>query len=98
MAPRASREKPMKMGTRQAIISATVVGALLLVLVSVDPRVRDRFSGLLSRGDGLSSLGDRAADLGGVLVSAVRHQSIENAPLVVFASVGAVLVLFMFKT
>jgi hypothetical protein len=87
----------MKMGTRQAIISAVVFGALLAMLVSIDPRVRDRFSGLMSRG-GVSSMGDRATDLGGVLLSAARHQSIENAPLVVFAAVGAVLVLFMFRT
>jgi hypothetical protein len=88
----------MKMGTRQAIVSAAVFAALLLMLVSLDPRVRDRFSELVSRGDSPSSLGARAADLGDVLASAVRHQSIENAPLLIFASVGAVLVVFMLKT
>jgi hypothetical protein len=29
---------------------------------------------------------------------AARHQSIENAPLVIFATVGAVLFLFMVRT
>jgi hypothetical protein len=33
-----------------------------------------------------------------VLLSAVRYQSIENAPLLIFATVGAVLFLFMVKT
>ena len=88
----------MKKGTRQAIVSAAVFGMLLVMLVSVDERVHERFADLVSGGNGLSSLGSRVADLGTVLLAAVRHQSIENAPLVVFASVGAVLVLFMLKT
>ncbi|MEO8078474.1 MAG: hypothetical protein ABI818_19255, partial [Acidobacteriota bacterium] len=80
-----------------AIISAAVFALLLLMLVSVDERVRERVTQIVSRGDGLSSVGDRTKDLGGVLVSALRHQSIENAPLLVFATVGAVLVVFMLK-
>jgi hypothetical protein len=88
----------MKMGIRQAIASAAVFCAVLMALVSVDDRVRERFSDLVTRGDGLSSWGSRAADLGNTLVSAARHQSIENAPLLVFATAGAVLVLFMLKT
>jgi hypothetical protein len=91
-------EEPMKKGTRQAIVSAAMFAGLLLMLVSVDTRVRERFREILTGGDGVSSLGDRTSDLGGVLVSAVRHQSIENAPLLVFASVGAVLFVFMLKT
>jgi hypothetical protein len=31
-------------------------------------------------------------------VTAAKHQSIENAPLVVFATAGAILFLFMVKT
>lgn len=88
----------MKLGFRQAIASAAVFGAVLLILVSIDDRVRDRFGDLLSGGDGLSPWGDRAADLGHALLGAARSQSIENAPLLVFAAVGAVLVLFMLRT
>jgi hypothetical protein len=87
----------MKLGVRQAIASAAVF-AVLTMLVSVDERVRDRFGDLFSGGNGLSTWGDRAADLGRALAGAVRHQSIENAPLVVFAVVGAVLVVFMVRT
>jgi hypothetical protein len=32
------------------------------------------------------------------LTSALRYQSLENAPLLVFAAAGAVLVAFMLKT
>ena len=89
----------MKLGFRQAIASAAVFGAVLLVLVSVDDRVRDRFNDLVYGGSGrsLTPWGDRAGDLGSALVSAARYQSIENAPLLVFAAVGAVLVVFMLK-
>jgi hypothetical protein len=89
----------MKLGFRQAIASAAVFGAVLIVLVSVDDRVRDRFNDLVSGGSGsLTPWGDRAGDLGNALVSAARYQSIENAPLLVFAAVGAVLVVFMLKS
>jgi hypothetical protein len=88
----------MKMGLRQAIISAAVFGLLFLALVSVDDRVHERFTDLFGQGNGPSTWGHRAVDLGGALISAVRHQSIENAPLVIFATVGAILFLFMVKT
>jgi hypothetical protein len=86
----------MKLGLKQSIVSAAVFGAMLVLLVSVDPRVREHMSGLVSQ-DGASSLGHRAMDLVGVLVSAARHQSIENSPLVIFAVVGGILVVFMLK-
>jgi hypothetical protein len=88
----------MKLGIRQAIASAAVFGAVLLMLVSVDERVRERFGDLVHGGSALSPWGDRATDLAQALVGAARNQSIENAPLLVFAAVGAVLVLFMVRT
>jgi len=88
----------MKLGLRQAIVSTAVFGAVLLVLISVDDRVRSRFSDLLSGGADLSPWGARVSDLGGALADAARSQSIENAPMLVFAFVGAVLVLFMLRT
>ena len=89
---------PKKWGIRQGIVSAAVFGAVVMMLVSVDSRVRERFSDLLSGGHGVSPWGDRVGDLVGALGSAVRYQSIENAPLLVFAAAGAVLVAFMLKT
>jgi hypothetical protein len=88
----------MKLGVREAILSPAVFGVILLLLVSVDDRVRERFGSLLSGGEGLAPWGDRLADLGDALLSAVRNQSIENAPLLVFATVGVVLVLFMVRS
>jgi len=88
----------MKLGFRQGLVSAAIFGAVLFTLVSIDERVRDRFGDLVSRWNSLSPWRDRAGDLGGALVSAVRYQSLENAPLLVFAAAGAVLVAFMLKT
>jgi len=88
----------MKLSFRQTIASTVIFGAVVLGVVSVDDRVRERFGNLISGGDGISTWGNRATDLGGALMSALRHQSIENAPLMVFVTVGAVLVLFMLKS
>jgi len=87
-----------KLGIRQGVVSAAIFGAVLLTLVYVDSRVRERFVDLVSGGQGVSPWGDRAGDLVGALVSAVRYQSLENAPLLVFAAGGAVLVAFMLRT
>ena len=59
---------------------------VLLALVSVDARVRERVGDVVSGGDGITSWGDRIGDLGRRADDAVRYQSIENAPLLVFAS------------
>jgi hypothetical protein len=94
---RPSRNASMKISIRQSAISMTVFSVVLLGLVAVDERVRERFRQLLSGNDSLSPWDDRLGDLGHALMSAVQHQSIENAPLLIFATVGAVLFLFMFK-
>ena len=88
----------MKVGIRQGVISAVVFGVVLAGLTSIDPRVHDRFAELVNGGGGVSPLGDRLSDLGGALWSAARYQSIENAPLLVFAAVGTLLTLFMLRS
>ena len=86
----------MKPGVKQSALSLTVFTGILAGLLSVDDRVRGRFNDLLY--DGAGSWNTQLAALGGALLDAARHQSIENAPLVVFAAVSAVLVLFMWRT
>jgi hypothetical protein len=88
----------LKVRFRQYALSITVFAIVLGGLVSVDERVRDRFSAVVQGNDALTPLGDRVGDLGGALMAAIRNQSIENAPLLVFATVGGVLFLFMFRT
>jgi hypothetical protein len=80
------------------MLSTVVFVIVLGGLVSVDARVRDRFSNLISGGDDLTPWGDRFSDLVHALISAIRYQSIENAPLLIFATVGIVLFLFMVRS
>ena len=88
----------IKLGLRQTVLSSLVFCGVLLALVSVDARVRERVSDVVSGGDGLTPWGDRLSDLGSALTTALRHQSIENAPLLIFTVVGAVLFVFMVRT
>ena len=88
----------MHRGLRQTLASIGIFGAILFALVSIDPRVRDRFRELVAGGDALTPWGDRFGDLAGALVSALRHQSIENAPMLFFAVVGGLLFLFRVRS
>ena len=88
----------LKLGIREGALSAAVFGGVMFALVSVDPRVRDHVSDLAGGSTSIAPLGSRLGELGSVLWSAARHQSIDNAPLVVFASVGIVLMIFMLRS
>ena len=88
----------MKIALRQYALSVAIFAIVLGGVVSVDERVRDRFTAVLHGDDSLSPWGDRVTDLGAALKSAVRTQSLEGAPLLIFATVGGVLFLFMFRT
>jgi hypothetical protein len=90
----------MKLGTKETIGSLLCVAVILVVLVSIDPNVRMKASSMLSDpvGGAVTPFGDKATDLGGALVDALKAQSIDNAPMLVFAVVGGVLFLFMLKT
>ena len=87
-----------KMGIREGAVSAAVFSAVLFALVSVDPRVRDHVSDFVGNTASMAPLSARASELTNALWSAVRTQSIENAPLLVFATVGAVLTVFMLRS
>lgn len=89
----------MVRGARESVTSALSFGIVLAALVSYDPRVRVRFWSLFgdSGATALSPFGDRLSDLGGVLLTAARDQSIENAPLLIFGTVGLMLVVFMLR-
>jgi hypothetical protein len=83
-------------GFREGLLSAAVFGAILFALVSVDPRVEAQVADLV-RGASVTSWTDQLGDLGGTLWSAARDHSIDSAPLLIFATVGTVLTLFMLK-
>ena len=73
---------------------------LLLALVILDGRVREqvalRFSARPTTQ--LAAAGTVVRDLTSVVFEAARDQSLEHAPMMIFALVGTVLVLFMLRT
>jgi hypothetical protein len=83
-----------------AMISIGAVAVLLMTLVSIDPRVRDQFSGLwgASGTSALTSISSQLREVSSVALSVARDQGIANAPLMIFALVATVLVLFMLRT
>ena len=86
----------IKLSLRQWALSALVFGGVLFALASVDARVREKVGDVLSGAD--VSWGNRITEVGDAVVTAIRHQSIDNAPVMMFAVVGAVLFLFMIRT
>jgi hypothetical protein len=92
-----AQEHTMKFGVRDGALSLAIFAGVIFALTSIDPNVRERLSELFV-GGGVSRWGDRLGDLGGALWAAARSQSIENAPLVVFATVGVLLTVFMLRT
>lgn len=86
-----------KLGLREATVSAGVFAAVLFALVSVDSRVHDRVSDLFRTG-AVTPWGDRAGDLVDAVWAAARYQSFDNAPVLIFMTVGAVLMVFLFRS
>lgn len=89
----------MRRGFSEALLSAATLAVLLLVLVAADDRVRDQFTLRMSRPSvEVADASHRVRDLTTVIVGAVRDQSIEHAPMVIFALAAGVLTLFMLRT
>ena len=82
-----------------ALVSLSALTALLLALVAIDDRVREQIVLRISAGPTaqLADLGSRVRDVAAILAIAARDQSIEHAPLMIFALAGTVLVLFMLR-
>jgi hypothetical protein len=82
------------------LVSVAALTVLLVVLVSVNDRVRQQVSTRLSDSHPRQELAHFAAnarDLGSVVVGAARRQSIEHAPVVIFVLAACVLVGFMLR-
>lgn len=83
------------------VISISALLLLLVLLVSLDERVRDQVSGFVYQTPGSShfaSASRQLRDVVTVVVDAARDQSLANAPLMIFALAATVLVLFMVRT
>lgn len=81
-----------------AVISLCAVLALLLMLVSVDPRVRYQIASVWGGSGASTSVGKDLDEIFTVVLSAIHDHSIANAPLMIFALAATLLVLFMLRT
>ena len=82
-----------------ALISLGSVLVLLVLLVSVDPRVREQVAGALTGGSPtVATIRNQARTVTSVVVSAARDHSIDQAPLMIFAVAATVLVVVMLRT
>jgi hypothetical protein len=89
----------MRRALGDAAISAAALIILLVMLVSVDDRVRDHLAGVFS--PSTSEVADARKEISGVVavvVDAIKDQSVNHAPLVIFGVAATVLVLFMLRT
>jgi hypothetical protein len=81
------------------LLSIGVLGAVVGVMVSIDSRVREQLQAIVSvTPAGLTAVGRQMGDVGVVLFEAMRTQSIEHAPLVIFAVVALVLLFAMTRS
>jgi hypothetical protein len=90
----------MRRAFGDALISISSVALLLVVLVTVDPRVREQVAGVWGSpgGGAVVSVRGQVREVTSVVLSAARDNGIDNAPLMTFAFVATVLVLFMLRT
>ena len=87
----------MRPKASDVLITLGALAVLVTALVALDKRVRDHIAVWLS-GASLTDTGTRLTDLGSVMLTALRDQSIEHAPLAVFVTAAVVLVVFMLRT
>jgi hypothetical protein len=82
------------------LISAGVLGLVLVALAAMDERVRVRFGTLLrgASGSDAGGLAEQVQSVGGTLFVALWDQSVANAPLTIFVVVAALLTVFMLRT
>jgi hypothetical protein len=90
----------MGRGIREFIVSAACLIAVLAGLIAADSRVRDRLTAAFSTAthSGATEWTARVDAIGSAVLRAARDQSIEHAPMLIFAAVAAVLVVFMLRT
>lgn len=83
-----------------ALISVAVLAAVLLVLVSVDVRVREQLHTAIgaTTPSTLTDLTTGVRDAGAILLEAAWTQSLDHAPMMIFVVVASVLLLSLVRS
>jgi hypothetical protein len=86
---------------KDAMISVGALALLLLALVSVDSRLREYATDVLttppSQGE-LARVGHQVENVSTVVYKAARDKSIEHSAMVIFGVAASVLLVFMLRT
>jgi hypothetical protein len=90
----------MRRRLNDAVISIIALSVLLLMLMSVDPRLRDQVQTTLNTPptSTISSVTHDVRDMSKVVVRAAEDHSLANGPMVIFGIAATVLVVFMLRT
>jgi hypothetical protein len=90
----------MRQVLSDALISVFAVAILLVLLVSVDPRVREQVGTTLGNPSTstITTVSRHMRDVSNSVMTAAEAHSLANAPMAVFGVVAAVLVFFMLRT
>ena len=91
----------IRRAVNDTLISVTALVALVVILASFDDRLRAQISLRIAPGQASAQVADAGAtvrSLAAVVMDAVRDQSIDHAPLVIFVLAASVLMLFMLRT
>jgi hypothetical protein len=82
------------------LVSTLCLLTLLTALISIDPRVKERFWQLVSQTsrEGVTPAVERIGDAGQAIVRSANDYSLAQEPLLVFTVVAIVLVFFMLRS
>lgn len=91
----------MRRVVSDTLISIGAVLVLLVAIVSIDDRARERVQGMLTSppsSSEIAGVGAQIENVSTLMYKAARDQSVDHAPMVIFAVAAVVLVLFMLRT
>ena len=90
----------MRRRLNDAVISIIALSVLLLMLMSVDPRLRDQIETTVNTPptSTIRTVTHQVRDASKVVVSAAEDHSLANTPMLVFGLAATVLVVFMLRT
>jgi hypothetical protein len=90
----------MRRRLNDVVISILALSVLLVMLLSVDPRLRDQVQTTINTPptSTIRSVTNDVRDMSKVVVRAAEDRSLANGPMVIFGLAATVLVVFMLRT
>jgi hypothetical protein len=90
----------MRRVVNHTLISGGALAAVIAALVVLDERVRTAVVDLITGrpSSEVARAGTSLHEMTGVAWDAIQHQSVANAPLMIFVVVATVLMIFMVRT